>query len=52
MVNGDLIFSVRYNTRCLLVFIIVTLGYAGGYKTKFLIFSPLVMVILPYRQLI
>jgi len=50
MVNGDLIFSVRYDTGCLLVLIIVTLGYAGGYKARFLIFVPLVMVILPCRQ--
>lgn len=50
MVNGDLIFLVRYDTGCLLVFIIVTLGCVGGYKARFLIFSPLVMVILHCRQ--
>ena len=42
--------SIRYDTGCLLVLIIMTLGYAGGYKAKFLIFGPLVMVIFPCRQ--
>ena len=50
MVNGDVIFLVRYDTRCLLVLIIVTLSWAGGYKARFLILAPLVMVILPCRQ--
>lgn len=50
MVNGDLIFSVGYDIGCLLVFIIVTLSYVGGYKARFLIFAPLAMVILPCQQ--
>ena len=43
-------FYIRYYTGCLLAFIIVTLGWAGGYRGKFLILLPLVMVILPCRQ--
>jgi len=50
MVNGDLMFYVRYDIGCLLVFIIITLGWVGGYRARFLMLLPLVMVILPCRQ--
>ena len=50
MVKGDLMFSVRYDTSYFLVFIIVRLGWARGYKAKFLTLLPLVIVILPYWQ--
>jgi len=46
IVNGDLMFSVRNDTGCLLVFIIVKLGRAGGYRAQFLTLLPLVIVIL------
>ena len=35
MVNGDLMFSVRYDIGCLLVFSSVTLGWVGGYRARF-----------------
>ena len=47
MVNGVLMFYVRYDTDCLFVFIIVNLGCMGGYKAKFLTLLPLVIVMLP-----
>ena len=50
MVNGDLMFSVRYDTCFFFVFIIVNLGWVRGYRAKFLTLLPLVIVILPCRQ--
>jgi len=46
MVNGDLMFSVRYDIGCFLVLIIVKLAWAGGYKAKFLILLPHAIVML------
>lgn len=50
MVKGDLMFSMRYDTSCFLFFIIVRLGWARGYKAKFLTLLPLVIVTLPCWQ--
>jgi len=50
IVNGDLMFFVRYDIGYLLVFIIVNIGYAGVYRAKFLTLLPLVIVILPCWQ--
>lgn len=50
MVNGDLVFFVRYDTGHFFVLIIMRLGWAGGYKAKFLTLLPLAIVMLPCRQ--